>query len=214
MGIVDKLNAIGIRQGKPADILLDSRKQLLLLQDYGIDTKRDRFTGYRCLISSNTGSRKYRSPILGHTREAMLPASSLQLGIFNLLYFDKVMPLNPTERPHPLSGFELALFKIPADRYDLKDLVYRYNLQKVYVNFLKLDDAFKRDQARLIDAYESHTYPKYRELMKIGRKAFINNWNNTHSADQPLVEVIECTDEESITEFEILMAESGQSIMR
>ncbi|HKJ53904.1 MAG TPA: hypothetical protein VKB27_20600, partial [Gammaproteobacteria bacterium] len=62
--------------------------------------------------------------------------------------------------------------------------------------------------------YESHTYPKYRELMKIGRKAFINNWNNTHSADQPLVEVIECTDEESITEFEILMAESGQSIMR
>ena len=214
MGIVDKLNAIGIRPGMPADILLDSRKQLLLLQDYGIETKRDRFTGYRCLISSNTGSRKYRSPILGHTREAMLPASSLQLGIFNLLYFDRVMPLNPTERPHPLGGFELALFKIPADRYDLKDLVNRFNLQKVYRNFLKLDDAFKRDQARLIDAYESHTYPKYRELMKIGRKAFINNWNITHSADQPLVEVIECTDEESITEFEILMAESGQSIMR
>lgn len=214
MGIVDKLNAIGIRPGMPADILLDSRKQLLLLQDYGIETKRDRFTGYRCLISSNTGSRKYRSPILGHTREAMLPASSLQLGIFNLLYFDRVMPLNPTERPHPLGGFELALFKIPADRYDLKDLVNRFNLQKVYRNFLKLDDAFKRDQARLIDAYESHTYPKYRELMKIGRKAFINNWNITHSADQPLVEVVECTDEESITEFEILMAERGQSIVR
>ncbi|MGD2173310.1 MAG: hypothetical protein PVI79_12165 [Gammaproteobacteria bacterium] len=214
MGIVEKLNAIGIRPGKPADILLDSHKQLLLLQDYGIDTKRDRFTEYRCLISSNTGSRKYRSPILGHTREAMLPASSLQLGIFNLLYFDRVLPLNPTEKSAPLTGFELTLFKIPEERYDLRDLVERYNLQKVYRNFLKLDDVFKIDQARLIDAYESHTYPKYRELMKIGRKAFINNWNKSHSTDQALIEVVECTDEESITEFETLMAERGQSGLR
>jgi hypothetical protein len=105
----------------------------------------------------------------------------------------------------------LTLFKIPEERYDLRDLVERYNLQKVYRNFLKLDDAFKKDQARLIDAYESHTYPKYRELMKIGRKAFINNWNNTHTADQPLVEVVEYTDEESISEFETLMAERGRS---
>ena len=210
MGIVEKLNAIGIRRGKPADILLDSHKQLLLLQDYGIDTKRDRFTGYRCLISSNTGARKYRSPILGYTRESMLPASSLQLGIFNLLYFDRVLPLNPTEKQPPLSGFELALFKISDDRYDLRDLVHRYNLQKVYRTFLQLDDAFKKDRTRLINAYESETYPKYRRLMKVGRKAFINDWNNTHAADQALIEVIECTDEESITEFETLMAARGQ----
>jgi hypothetical protein len=210
MGIVEKLNAIGIKQGRPADILLDSSKQLLLIQDYGIDTKRDKFTRYRCVVSSNTGNRKYRSPILGHTRESMLPASSLQLGIFNMLYFDKVLPLNPTESPGRLNGFELTLFRIPEDRYDLRDLVLRYNLQKVYRTFLKLDDIFKRDQARLIDAYESETYPRYRELMKIGRKAFINNWNNSRSPDQPLIEVIECTDEGSITEFETLMSERGR----
>lgn len=205
------MNAIGIRRGRPADILLDSSKQIRLIHDYGIDTKKDKFTGYRCLVSSNTGHRKYRSPILGHTRESMLPASSLQLGIFNMLYFDKVLPLNPTEAPSPLSGFELTLFRIPADKYDLQDLVIRYNLQKVYRTFLKLDDVFKRDQARLIDAYESETYPRFRELMKIGRKAFINNWNQSHSADQPLIEVIECTDEDSITEFETLMAAREQS---
>jgi hypothetical protein len=206
MGIVEKLNAIGIRPGEPADILLDSSKQHMLIHDYNIDTKKDKFTKYRCLISLNTGSRKYRSPILGHTRESMLAPSSLQLGIFNLLYFDKVLPLNPTDKDKPRNCFELALFKIPDDKYDLQDLVIRYNLEKVYRTFLKLDDVFKKDQAKLIDAYESETYPKYRELMKIGRKAFINNWNNTHSPDQPMIEVIENSDEESITEFEILMA--------
>ena len=211
MGIVEKLNSIGIRQGKPADILLDSHKQLLLIHDYGIDTKRDRFTGYRCLISSNTGHRKYRAPILGHSRESMLPASSLQLGIFNLLYFERVLPLNPTERPPPLTGFELALFKIPDDHYDLQDLVDRFNLRKVFSTFQKLDKAHKRDPARLISAYESETYPKYRQLMKIGRKAFINNWNNSQAADQALIEVVESNDEESITEFENLMAARGQS---
>lgn len=206
MGIVEKLNAIGIRPGQPADILLDSSKQLMLIHDYDIDTKKDKFTEYRCLISLNTGSRKYRSPILGYTRESMLPASSLQLGIFNMLYFDQVLPLNPTDKNKPLNCCELTLFKIPDDKYDLRDLVVRYNLQKVYRNFLKLDDVFKKNQAKLIDAYESETYPKYRELMKIGRKAFINNWNNSHSTDQPLIEVIESTDEGSISEFEVLMA--------
>lgn len=214
MGIVEKLNELGIRRGNPADILLDSHEQLMLIHDYGIDTKRDRFTGYRCLISTNTGSRKYRAPILGHSRESMLPASSLQLGIFNLLYFDRVLPLNPTERKPPQTGFELALFKIPDDRYDLRDLVHRYNLRKVYSTFQKLDEVSKRDPARLIRAYESETYPKFRQLMKIGRKAFINNWNNSQSSDQPLIEVIECTDEESITEFETLMAERGQPGLR
>jgi hypothetical protein len=206
MRIVEKLNAIGIKRGQPADILLDSSKQLMLIHDYDIDTKKDKFTKYRCLISLNTGSRKYRSPILGHTRESMLPASSLQLGIFNMLYFDKVLPLNPTDRNKPLNCFELTLFKIRDDKYDFRDLVIRYNLQKVYRNFLNLDDVFKKDRAKLIDAYESATYPKYRKLMKIGRKAFINNWNNSHSTNQPLIEVIENTDEESISEFEILMA--------
>ena len=206
MGIVEKLTAIGIKQGQPADILLDSSKQLMLIHDYNIDTKKDKFTKYRCLISLNPGLRKYRSPILGHTRESMLPASSLQLGIFNMLYFDKVLPLNPTDKDKPLNCFELTLFKIPDDKYDLRDLVIRYNLQKVYRNFLKLDDVVKKDQAKLIDAYDSATYPKYRERMKIGRKAFINNWNNSHSTDQPLIEVIESTDEGSISEFEALMA--------
>lgn len=206
MGIVEKLNAIGIRPGKPADILLDSSKQLVLIHDYNIDTKKDKFTEYRCLISLNTGSRKYRSPILGHTRESKLPPSSLQLGIFNMLYFDKVLPLNPTDKHKPRNCFELTLFKIPDDKYDLRDLVIRYNLVKVYRNFLKLDDVSKKDQAKLIDAYESETYPKHRKLMKIGRKAFINNWNNTHSPDQSLMEVVEHSCEESITEFEILMA--------
>jgi len=178
----------------------------MLIHDYNIDTKKDKFTKYRCLISLNPGLRKYRSPILGHTRESMLPASSLQLGIFNMLYFDKILPLNPTDKDKPLNCFELTLFKIPVDKYDLRDLVIRYNLQKVYRNFLKLDDVVKKDQAKLIDAYDSATYPKYRERMKIGRKAFINNWNNSHSTDQPLIEVIECTDEGSISEFEALMA--------
>ena len=82
----------------------------------------------------------------------------------------------------------------------------RYNLQKVYRNFLKLDDVVKQDQAKLIDAYDSATYPKYRERMMIGRKAFINNWNNSNTTDEPLIEVIETTDEESISEFETLMA--------
>ena len=210
MGIVEKLNTIGIKRGRPADILLDSSKQHKLIHDYNIDTKKDRFTKYRCLISLNPGSRKYRSPILGHTRESMIPASSLQLGIFNMLYFDKVLPLNPTDRDKPLNCFELTLFKIPDDKYDLRDLVIRYNLQRVYCNFLKLDDAYKKDQAKLIDAYESETYPKYRQRMKIGRKAFINNWNNSHSADQQMIEVIEYTDEESISEFEILMEARNQ----
>ncbi len=209
MGIVEKLNAIGIKQGQPADILLDSSKQLELIHDYGIDTKKDRFTRYRCLISLNTGSRKYRSPILGHTRDAMLPASSLQLGIFNMLYFDKVLPLNPTDRNKPLNCFELALFKIPDASYDLQDLVTRYNLLKVYRNFLNLDDAYKKNQAKLIAGFESQTYSKHRKLMKIGRKAFINDWNNTHSTDQPLIEVIECADEGSISEFETLISDSG-----
>lgn len=211
MGIVEKLNAIGIKRDQPADILLDSSKQIMLIHDYDIDTKKDKFTKYRCLISLNTGSRKYRSPILGHTRESMLPASSLQLGIFNMLYFDKVLPLNPTDKDKPPNCFELTLFKIPDHKYDLRDLVIRYNLQKVYRIFLNLDDVYKKDQGKLIDAYESETYPKYRERMKIGRKAFINNWNNSNSTDQPLIEVIECTDEGSISEFEILMAAHSHS---
>ena len=206
MGIVEKLNAIGIKQGQPADILLNSGKQFMLIQDYGIDTKKDKFTKYRCLISLNTGSRKYRSPNLGHNREARLPTSSLQLGIFNLLYFDKVLPLNPTDRNQFQNCFELTLFKIPDDKYDLRDLVMRYNLRKVYRNFLKLDDVCKKDRAKLIDAYESETYPKYRDLLEIGKKAFINNCNTLQSPDQPVIEVIERTDEESITEFEYLMA--------
>lgn len=209
MGIVEKLNAIGIKKGQPADILLDSSQQLRLIQDYGIDTRKDRFTRYRCLISLNTGSRKYRSPILGHTRDAMLPASSLQLGIFSMLYFDRILPLNPTDRNKPLNCFELSLFRISDDRYDLRDLVSRYNLHKVYRNFLELDDAFKQNRVKLIEGYESRTYSNYRRLMKIGRKAFINNWNNTQSPDQPQIEVIERSDEYSISEFEILMAENS-----
>lgn len=210
MGIVEKLKAIGIKPGQPGDILLDSSKQLMLIHDYNIDTKKDKYTKYRCLISFNSGSRKYRSPILGHTRESMQPASSLQLGIFNMLYFDRVLPLNPTVRNMPLNCCEPALFKIPDDKYDLQDLVVRYNLQRVYRNFLKFDDVYKKDKAIFIDAYESKTYQKYRKRMKIGRKAFINNWNNSHSADQSLIQVIECTDEESISEFKKLMAARNQ----
>ena len=207
MGIVEKLKVIGVKPGKPADILLDSIKQLALIHDYNIDIKKDKYTEYRCLISLNSGSRKYRSPILGHTRESMQPASSLQLGIFNMLYFDRVMPLNPTDRNMPPNCFELMLYRIPEDKYDLQDLVLRYNLQQVYRNVQELDDVYKNDKAQLINAYESKTYQKYRARMKIGRKAFINNWNNTHADDQSPVQVIECTDEESISEFEKLMAE-------
>ena len=207
MGIVEKLKVIGVKPGKPADILLDSIKQLALIHDYNIDIKKDKYTKYRCLISLNSGSRKYRSPILGHTRESMQPASSLQLGIFNMLYFDRVMPLNPTDRNMPPNCFELMLYRIPDDKYDLQDLVLRYNLQQVYRNVQELDDVYKNDKAQLINAYESKTYQKYRTRMKIGRKAFINNWNNTHADDQSPVQVIECTDEESISEFEKLMAE-------
>jgi len=211
MGIVEKLNEIGVKPGQPADILLDSSKQIELIRDYDIDTKRDKFVKYRCVISLNSGTCKFRSPVLGHMRGSMSPASSLQLGIFNLLYFDKVLPLNPTYRPEPHNSFELTLFKIPENKYDLRDLVIRYNLQKVYRNFLNLDDASKRDQSKFIDAYESATYPKHQELMKIGRKALINNLNISNSADQAQIEVIECLDEESITEFEYLMAERNQS---
>ena len=38
------------------------------------------------------------------------------------------------------------------------------------------------------------------------QKKQAKNWNNSNSTDQPLIEVIECTDEGSISEFEILMA--------
>ena len=206
MDIIEKLNAIGIKPGQPADILLDSARQLRLIRDYGIDTRQDRFTGYRCLISSNPGYRKYRAPILGHSRESMIPASSLQLGIFNILYFDKVLPLNPSERQLPQQGFELALFRIPNDRYDLQDLVERYNLQKVYQNFLTLDDASKKSQAKLIDAYAAKTYPEFRKLMKIGRKAFINKLNDSLAVEGPRFEVTERTDAKSVNEFEVLMA--------
>ena len=206
MGIVEKLNEIGIKQGHAADILLSSRKQLRLIHDYCIDTKKDKFVKYRCLISSNTGSRKYRAPILGHTRESMLPASSLQLGIFNMLYFDNVVPLNPTERRKPKNSFELKLFKIPRDKFDLRDLSFRYNLQRVYCNFLDLDDDFKVDQAKLIAAYEARTYDEFRKVLKIGKKAFENKLTDSHVPEYPQIEVIERIDEESIAEFKVLMA--------
>jgi hypothetical protein len=206
MGIVEKLNEIGIKQGHAADILLSSSEQLRLIHDYGIDTKKDKFAKYRCLISPNTGSRKYRAPILGHTRESMLPASSLQLGIFNLLYFDNVVPLNPTERRKPKNSFELKLFKIPRDKFDLRDLSFRYNLQKVYCNFLDIDDDFKVDQAKLIAAYESRTYDEFRKVLKIGKKAFENKLTDFHVPEYPRIEVIERIDEESINEFKVLMA--------
>lgn len=206
MGIVEKLNEIGIKQGHAADILLSSSEQLRLIHDYGIDTKKDKFAKYRCLISPNTGSRKYRAPILGHTRESMLPASSLQLGIFNLLYFDNVVPLNPTERRKPKNCFELKLFKIPRDKFDLRDLSFRYNLQKIYCNFLDIDDDFKVDQAKLIAAYESRTYDEFRKVLKIGKKALENKLTYSHVPEYPRIEVIERIDEESINEFEVLMA--------
>lgn len=206
MGIVEKLNEIGIKQGHAADILLSSSEQLRLIHDYGIDTKKDKFAKYRCLISPNTGSRKYRAPILGHTRESMLPASSLQLGIFNLLYFDNVVPLNPTERRKPKNSFELKLFKIPRDKFDLRDLSFRYNLQKIYCNFLDIDDDFKVDQAKLIAAYESRTYDEFRKVLKIGKKALENKLTDSHVLEYPRIEVIERIDEESINEFEVLMA--------
>ena len=210
MGIVEKLKTIGIKPGKPADILLDSNEQLMLIHDFGINTKNDKFTKYRCLISLNSGSRKYRSPVLGHTRESMQPASSLQLGIFNMLYFDKVLPLNPTDRNMPPNCFELMLFRIPEEKFDLPGLVARYNLEKVYRNFLEIDEVYKKDKASLIAAYENKTYQSYRERMKIGRKAFINNWNNSQSEEESEIQVIECTDEESVSEFEKLMAKRGQ----
>ena len=206
MGIVEKLNEIGIKQGHAADILLSSRKQLSLIHDYGIDIKKDKFVKYRCLISSNTGSQKFRTPILGHTRESMLPASSLQLGIFNMLYFDNVVPLNPTERRKPKNSFELKLFKIPRDRFDLRDLSFRYNLQRVYCNFLDLDDDFKVDQAKLIAAYEARTYDEFLKVLKIGKKASENQLTDSHEPEYPQIEVIEDTDEVSFTKFEILMA--------
>jgi hypothetical protein len=206
MGIVEKLNEIGIKQGHAADILLSSRKQLRLIHDYGIDTKKDKFAKYRCLISPNNGSHKFRTPILGHTRESMLPASSLQLGIFNMLYFDNVVPLNPIERRKPKNSFELKLFKIPRDKFDLRDLSFRYNLQRVYCNFLDLEDDFKVDQAKLIAAYESRTYDEFRKVLKIGKKAFEKKLTDSHVPEYPQIEVIERIDEESIAEFEVLMA--------
>jgi hypothetical protein len=136
----------------------------------------------------------------------MLPASSLQLGIFNMLYFDNVVPLNPIERRKPKNSFELKLFKIPRGKFDLRDLSFRYNLQRVYCNFLDLEDDFKVDQAKLIAAYESRTYDEFRKVLKIGKKAFEKKLTDSHVPEYPQIEVIERIDEESIAEFEVLMA--------
>ena len=79
-------------------------------------------------------------------------------------------------------------------------------IHKVYRSFLALDDVHEKNQLKLIDAYESETYPEHRQRMRSGRKAFMNNWNNLHSTAQPLIEVIENTDEVSNSKFENLMA--------
>jgi len=167
MGIVEKLKDLGIKPGQLADILLDSGKQFQLIKDYGIDTKENKFRQFRCIISPNAGNRKYSSPVLAHSRKSRLPASSLQLGIFNLLYFDRVLPLNPIERHNPKSSFELKLFRVSDDKFDLTDLVRRYNLHKVYFNFLSLGEDDKKSRTKLICGYESLTYQKFLNVQKV-----------------------------------------------
>lgn len=208
MAIVEKLIEIGIKPGRPADILLDSSKQVKLIHDYHIDTKRNRFTKYRCLIASNNGRRKYRTPILGHNRESNLPALSLQLGIFSLIYFEHVLALDPTERRKPKGSVELKLFKIPEDRFDLKDLVSRYNLRKVYINFLALEDKYKRNRTRFIAAYESMTYQDFLKREEVGKKALLNASSYSDSLNETKMEVIEGTDSLSAAELKALMASS------
>jgi hypothetical protein len=209
MGIVERLNKIGIKQGRPADILLDSSEQVKLIHDYHIDTKTNRFTKYRCLIASNSGRRKYRTPVLGHDRESKLPPLSLQLGIFSLIYFEHVLALDPTERRKPKGSFELKLFKIPEDRFDLKDLVSRYNLRKVYINFLALEDKYKRNRAKFIAAYESMTYQDFLKREEVGKKALLNASSYTDNLNEPKMEVIEGADDLSAYELKTLMASSS-----
>lgn len=212
MGIVEKLKNIGIAEGKPADILLDSRAQLRLINDYHINTKTDGFTRYRCVITPNDGRRKYRAPVLGHTRESKLPSSSLQLGIFNLLYFEHVVALNPVPRSKPKGSFELHLFKIDEQRFSFVNLVSRYNLNKVYAKFLDLDEESRVDQASFIKAYAAETYKEFLKKEEMSKKALRYASNHLETDDEPQIGYFESTGDISIVEFESLMASRTQEL--
>ena len=163
MTMVKKLEEIGIENGGVADILLDGKKQLAFLEDFGIDLQSGKTDDYRCVVFLNNGRREFSSPVLGFSENSRTGGTSLQIGIFSLLQFRQLAPLLPLPVSGQANKVYISLYSIPQHSFDIEKLVRIYKVEKVYQAFLKMRGEYRESQDAFIKELE--------RIMSIARKA-------------------------------------------
>ena len=143
MDIVQKLIDLGICEGGPADILMSSKKQIALINDFGIDLK-----------APNNGHHVFSTPVMGFSSNPNLGGTSLQIGVFNLLQFRKLIPLLPSFDESRPDRLVIGLYSLSEELYDLEALVKLYKVDQVYAEFNNMPDASKVAQQVFMEEFE------------------------------------------------------------
>ena len=193
MDIVQRLIALGIREDGPADIFLSSKRQFQLINDFQIDLRADKNTQYRCIIAANHGDQVFSSPVVGHSSGAMLGGMSLQVGIFTLLQYRRLIPLLPVFKDDYADKLVLGLYSVADPLFDLQQLVKIYRVDRVFEDFQKMQDHHKASQALFLEEYD--------KKKAIARK-IASKHDPVHSeSSDPGIILEEVVDEEAIAQI-------------
>ncbi len=193
MDIVQRLLALGIKPDGPADILLNSRKQFQLIKDFGIDLQADKDNQYRCMIAPNTGNQVFNSPVVGHSAGSATTGMSLQVGIFTLLNFKRLLPLLPVFKDPQASRLTLGLYRVDDQLFDLPALVRLYKVDQVFEDFRKMQSDHRSTQSIFLQEYEA------KKAMQ--RKVARQQSNLESDTREPGILMEEVVDEDLITQI-------------
>ncbi len=195
MDIVQKLIDLGIREGGPADILLSSKQQFKLINDFEISLEAHKNTQYKCVVVPNNGHQVFSSPVMGPSANPIMGGTSLQVGVFTLLQFKKLIPLLPVFNDSRPDRLAIGLYSISEEFFDLEALVRLYKVERVHADFTKMQDAHKVSELAFLDEFE--------RKKAITRKAQSNRTDSdaNSGSSEPNILVEEVHDEELLRQI-------------
>lgn len=154
MDIIQRMIGLGICEGGPADILINSKQQFRLIDELEIDLAAHKNTDCKCIIVPNNGGHVFRSPVMGYSADPKIGEISLQVGVFTLLQFWKLIPLVPAfNESHP-DQLGIGLYSLSEDYFDLEALTKLYKVEQVYADFINMPIAKKLSPHAFLEEFE------------------------------------------------------------
>ena len=154
MDILQRMIALGICKGGPADILMDSKRQFELISELEIDLGTQKSNEGNCIVVPNNGGHVFTSPVMGYSTDPNMGEISLQVGVFTLLQFWKLIPLVPVFDESRTDQLRIGLYTLPEELFDLEALAKLYKVEQVHADFSNMPIEKKSSLQAFFEEFE------------------------------------------------------------